>query len=78
MKVSALQSKLSKLNVTASVFDYNGYNKSIRFSLNGKKFEADYNEGSEKIESISTTTDYDERSQESERSLGCLGICPTI
>jgi hypothetical protein len=68
MTISALQSKLTKSNATnVSTFDYNGYNKALCFSLNGKRFQADYSEGKENIESFSTKTGYDERNQEGER-----------
>lgn len=68
MKVSSLKSKLSNSNATdVLVFDYNGYNKAICFSINGKRFEAGFSEGKENIENFCTKTGYDDRCQESER-----------
>ena len=67
MKISTLNNKLSKLNVQTTIVDYNGYNKSLVFTINGKKYEADFNSVHEEVNSFSFSLMYDEANQETQR-----------
>jgi hypothetical protein len=68
MTVNTLNNKLSKLGITSSVFDYNGYNKAIIFAINNLEFHANFSDGKENIESFCVVSGYDNLSQERERS----------
>lgn len=57
MKLSSLQKKLSKIeNVSISTHG-NGYNMYLCFSIKGKRFEAGYTEGVDKVDSFSYAYD---------------------
>lgn len=62
-----LKKRLEKRNILYTEKDYNGYNKSIIFAINGKTFEADYEEFNHKIDVYSHVYDYDNLNQEHNR-----------
>jgi hypothetical protein len=68
MTVNTLNNKLSKLGITSSVFDYNGYNKAIIFAINNLEVQAKFSDGKDIIESFCVITGYDNLNQERERS----------
>jgi hypothetical protein len=67
MTVNTLNNKLEKLGITSSVFDYNGYNKAIIFSINNLEIQAKFSDGKENIESFFIVTGYNNLNQERER-----------
>ncbi len=67
MKTSSLTSKLDKLNVAHTVRHTNEHNKALDFTINGKKFSADFTATSELIHFFSTIVGYDNAEQEHQR-----------
>jgi len=64
MTTTNLKNKLTKMNIDYTEKDYNGYNKSILFSINNEKIEADYEDGNNVISLYSIRTGYDNLNQE--------------
>lgn len=67
MKTSGLIAKLNKLNVPHTVKHINEHNKSLDFTINGKKISADFTAASELIHFFSTIIGYDQAEQEHQR-----------
>lgn len=67
MKLSTLLNKLSKLKIESEVVNNNDYNKTLKFSLNNKKYEATYNSKDLEVDSYSYSYGYDDASQETQR-----------
>lgn len=67
MTTATLTAKLSKMNVVYSIFDYNGFNKNVCFSINGMNFEAAFSEGNNIITSFCQILGYDDALQETSR-----------
>jgi len=67
MKTSSLTSKLNKLNVAHTVKHTNEHNKALDFTINGKKFSADFTATSEEIHFFTTIIGYDHAEQEHQR-----------
>lgn len=67
MKLSTLNNKLRKLNVTTATKDINGYNMVLVFTLNGKTYEADYTKGQNEVLGFTFDNGYNEAIQETTR-----------
>ena len=67
MKTATLISKLSKMNISYTILDNNGYNKDIQFSINGLVFKAGFIEGKEMIQDFCREICYDNGIQEMQR-----------
>lgn len=67
MTTANLISKLTKMNVTYTVVDVNGYNMDIEFSINGLNFSAGFNTSKNIIEDLSRAICYDNVNQEMQR-----------
>lgn len=67
MTTQSLQSKLSKMNISYSIIDFNGYNKEIAFSINGLNFKAGFTEGKTIIEDLCREICFDNNTQEMQR-----------
>lgn len=67
MTTANLISKLTKMNVTYTVVDVNGYNMDIEFSINGLNFSAGFNTSKNIIEDFSRAICYDNVNQEMQR-----------
>lgn len=55
------------MNVEHSILENNGYNKQIKFSINGVIFKAAFTEGKPLIEDFCRELSYDEANQETDR-----------
>ena len=67
MTIANLISKLKKTNVAHTILENNGYNKDIKFSINGKTFKAGFTEGKTIIEYFFIYRGYNNSEQETER-----------
>jgi hypothetical protein len=67
MKATTLISKLKKMNINFNLVVLNDYNRTIEFSINGKKYSADWNVGEENVHSFCVELGYCESSQETQR-----------
>jgi hypothetical protein len=67
MTTSNLISKLTKMNISYSILDYNGYNKELQFVINGFNFSAGFNEGKDLIQNFCREICYDNANQEMQR-----------
>ena len=67
MTTSNLISKLTKMNVSSTILDGNGYNKDIQFSINGLIFLAGFVEGKNEVHDFCREICYDNCNQEMQR-----------
>jgi hypothetical protein len=67
MTTAQLKSKLTKMNVSFTEVDYNGYNKDICFSINNMNFAAGYNTKDNEIEDFCRNICFDNDNQETQR-----------
>ena len=67
MTTSNLISKLNKNNIECKIEDINGYNKDIKFFINGMTFRAGFNTHSNIISDFCRDICYDKSSQEMQR-----------
>ena len=67
MTTQNLIKKLTKLNVSYTVLEGNGYNKDIQFSINDIIFLAGFNEGKNVITDFCREICYDNNTQEMQR-----------
>ncbi len=67
MKIEALKNKLSKLNVTTTVTDFNGYNKDLNFTINGLNFNAGFVEGKDDVQDFCRVIAFDNTHEEHQR-----------
>ena len=67
MTTAALITKLTKMNVSYTVLDINGYNKDIQFSINGFTFKAGFIEGKNIVEDFCREICYNKSEQEMQR-----------
>ena len=67
MTTSNLISKITKMNVSYTILENNGYNKDIQFSINGLTFLAGFVEGKNEIQDFCREICYDTCKQEMQR-----------
>lgn len=65
MKLTSLISRLDKLGIENRIFDGNGYNKNLVFTVNGTTYYASFT--SDAIQDICKITGYNEAAQETDR-----------
>ena len=64
MTTANLISKLTKMNVSYTILENNGYNKDIQFSINGFTFKAGFTEGKTIVEDFCIEIYYDNVNQQ--------------
>lgn len=67
MTIKNLIDKLTKMNISYTVLDLNGYNKDVCFSINSMSFKAGFCDGKEIIQDFCREICYDNCNQEMER-----------
>jgi hypothetical protein len=68
MTTKSLISKLTKLSITHSVIDYNGFNQEIKFTINDLVYFASYNVKDTIIDYFYCNHYYDNANQEMNRT----------
>jgi hypothetical protein len=67
MTTQNLISRLTKMNVSHTILDNNGYNKDVQFTINGLTFKAGFIEGKNEISDYCREICFDNCSQETQR-----------
>ena len=67
MKLTSLISRLGKLGIENRIFDGNGYNKNLAFTVNGTTYYASFTSSDTTIKDICKITGYNQDAQETER-----------
>ena len=67
MTTTNLIAKLTKMNVSSTILEGNGYNKDVQFSINGLTFLAGFVEGRNEVQDICREICYDNSNQEMQR-----------
>jgi hypothetical protein len=67
MTTANLILKLTKMNVSYTILEGNGYNKDIQFTINGITFKAGFIEGKQIVEDFCREICFDKSEQEMQR-----------
>ncbi len=67
MKLASLIAKLAQLGIENKIFDGNGYNKNVVFTVNDTTYYAAFTSSDDTIENICKITGYNQDAQETER-----------